>query len=114
MNRPQAQRLIEATQRVQFEGEGVFTAHVGHNDLTIRTQRGQFFKRVSQTPGSPNWPMSTEEMHAKFLDCAGIAQDVRSAQQFALALSGIAQADDVAALFASQTKNWRKSPHHRR
>ena len=114
VNRPQAQRLIEATQRVQFEGEGVFTAHVGHNDLTIRTQRGQFFKRVSQTPGSPNWPMSTEEMHAKFLDCAGIAQDVRSAQQFALALSGIAQADDVAALFASQTKNWRKSPHHRR
>jgi hypothetical protein len=53
-------------------------------------------------------------MRSKFLDCAGIAQDARSAQQLASALAGIAHADDVAALFASQTKNWRKSPHHRR
>ncbi|RPI46911.1 MAG: MmgE/PrpD family protein [Betaproteobacteria bacterium] len=113
VNRPQAQRLIHATRRVQFEGEGVFTAHVGYNDVTIRTRRGDFFKRVSQTPGSPTWPMSPEEMRAKFLDCAGMVQDAGSAQQLASALAGIAQADDVAAVFASQTKSWRKSPHHR-
>lgn len=113
VNRPQAQRLIEATRRVPFEGEGVFTAHVGHNDLTIRTTRGEFFKRISLTPGSPSWPMTPEELRAKFLDCAGIAQDAASAQRFASALAGIAAADDVAALFALQRKHWRESPHHR-
>lgn len=113
VNRPQAQRLIEATRRVQFEGEGVFTAHVGHNDLTIRTARGEFFKRISLTPGSPRWPMTPAEMRAKFLDCAGLAQGSASAQAFAAALADIAAADDVGALFASQRKHWRKSPHHR-
>jgi len=50
-------------------------------------------------------------MRTKFLDCAGIAQDARSAQQLASALAGIADEDNVAALFASQTKNWRRSQH---
>jgi len=112
VNRPEAQRLIEATRRVPFEGEGVFTAHVGHNDITIRTRRGEFTKRISLTPGSPSWPMTADEMRTKFLDCAGMAQDADSAQRFSSSLAAIVEAEDVAALFANHTKHWRKSPYH--
>jgi len=71
VNRPDVRRLMQKVRRYRIEDSRTFSGTIGYNDLTIRTTRGEFKMHVDKTPGSPAWPVSSDERDEKFLDCAG-------------------------------------------
>ena len=71
VNRPDVRRLMQKVRRYRIEDSRTFSGTVGYNDLTVRTTRGEFKMHVDKTPGSPAWPVSSDERDEKFLDCAG-------------------------------------------
>jgi 2-methylcitrate dehydratase PrpD len=71
VNRPEARAMLKKVRRYRIEDAKMYSGAVGYNDVLVRTSRGEFKARENRAPGSPDWPMSTQERNEKFLDCAG-------------------------------------------
>ena len=71
VNRPEARAMLKKVRRYRIEDTKMYSGAVGYNDVLVRTSRGEFKARENRAPGSPDWPMSTQERNEKFLDCAG-------------------------------------------
>lgn len=70
VQRPQIRALMAKVHRRHLADGGVYSGLSGYTDVAITTARGRFATRVERTPGSPAWPMSEADRHAKFIDCA--------------------------------------------
>ncbi len=71
VQRPAARALLKKVRRYRIEDSKMYSGAVGYNDVTVRTAQGEYQRRESRAPGSPDWPMSEAERDEKFLDCAG-------------------------------------------
>lgn len=70
VQRPAAQALQRKVSRFEIPHEGVFNGLTGFNDLIVDTTRGQFKYQIDRTPGSPQWPLTPDELEKKFISCA--------------------------------------------
>ena len=71
VQRPEVRALLKKVRRYRIEGDKMYSGAVGYNDLSVRTTQGEYKRRESRAPGSPEWPMTPAERDEKFLDCAG-------------------------------------------
>ncbi len=71
VQRPEVRALMKKTRRYRIEDGKMYSGAVGYNDVTVRTNQGEYKRRESRAPGSPDWPVSESERDEKFLDCAG-------------------------------------------
>ena len=71
VQRPEVRAMMQKVRRYRIEDPKMYSGAVGYNDVTVRTQRGEFKRRENRAPGSPDWPMTAAERDEKFLDCAG-------------------------------------------
>jgi 2-methylcitrate dehydratase PrpD len=70
VQRPFIRDLMRKVKRYRIEDPKVYSGLIGYTDIAIDTVRGRFETRVERTPGSPAWPISRENLVAKFLDCS--------------------------------------------
>ena len=71
VQRPEIRALMPKVERFRIPNEKTFSGTTGYNDIEIETTRGTFKLHIDRVPGSPAWPMTTEDRAEKFLDCAG-------------------------------------------
>lgn len=71
VQRPQVRTLMSKVRRYRIADDKVYSGVVGYTDLAVHTARGKFEMRVDRAPGSPAWPMTSQERIDKFMDCAG-------------------------------------------
>jgi 2-methylcitrate dehydratase PrpD len=71
VQRPELRTLLKKVRRYRIEDSKMYSGAVGYNDVTVRTTQGEYKRRETKAPGSPDWPMTESERDAKFLDCAG-------------------------------------------
>jgi len=71
VQRPLIRDLMKKVKRYRIEDPNVYSGLIGYTNIAVETARGCFETRVERTPGSPSWPMSRENLVAKFLDCSG-------------------------------------------
>jgi 2-methylcitrate dehydratase PrpD len=70
VQRPRARELMRKVRRYAIADDKLYSGITGHNDLAVRTPRGNFEVRIDRVPGSPAWPMTEGDRAAKFMDCA--------------------------------------------
>ncbi|MBI3042126.1 MAG: MmgE/PrpD family protein [Betaproteobacteria bacterium] len=70
VRRPQARALMRKVRRYPIADDKLYSGISGHNDLAVRTPRGNFEARIDRVPGSPAWPLTERDRAAKFMDCA--------------------------------------------
>ena len=71
VQRPEVRAMMKKVRRYRVEDPKMYSGAIGYNDVTVRTQQGEYKRRENRAPGSPDWPMSAAERDEKFLDCAG-------------------------------------------
>lgn len=70
VQRPPIRDLMKKVKRYRIADPNVYSGLIGYTDIAVDTPRGCFETRVERTPGSPAWPISRENLVAKFLDCS--------------------------------------------
>lgn len=68
--RPAVQALMRKVARHYQPSSGQHSWREGAVELSVATRRAQFSERILAVPGTPQAPMSGDEMQAKFLGCA--------------------------------------------
>jgi len=80
VKRPRARELMRRVRRYAIADDKLYSGISGHNDLAVRTSRGNFEVRIDRVPGSPAWPMTERDRSAKFMDCAARALGASGAE----------------------------------
>ena len=81
VNRAATQQLMRKVRRYPVPNSQKWSATQGYNDVSIRTARGVFERRVDLTPGSPAYPLQASELDEKFLSCSSaVLGEVRAAR----------------------------------
>lgn len=70
VQRPRVRELMRKVRRYPIADDKLYSGISGHNDLAVRTARGNFEARIDRVPGSPAWPMTERDRNTKFMDCA--------------------------------------------
>ncbi len=71
VQRPQIRAFMPKVERFYIPSDKFFSGTTGYNDIEIETTRGTFKLHIDRVPGSPAWPMTTDDRAEKFMDCAG-------------------------------------------
>jgi 2-methylcitrate dehydratase PrpD len=71
VQRPEVRAMMKKVRRYRVEDNKMYSGAIGYNDITLRTNQGEYKHRENRAPGSPDWPMNEAERDEKFLDCAG-------------------------------------------
>jgi 2-methylcitrate dehydratase PrpD len=93
VQRPAARAWLAKIERYRVPDSKVYSGTVGYTDITVKTARGDFSRRVNRGPGSRLWPISERDHHDKFLSCA---QVVMSSAQAAGVLNKLAAFETLA------------------
>ncbi len=72
VQRPAVRAWLAKIERYRVPDGKVYSGTVGYTDITVKTARGDFSRRVDRGPGSRLWPVSEGDHRDKFLSCAQI------------------------------------------
>ena len=79
--RPDIKRLMAKIKSYDVEDSNIYNANVGYTELAISTQSENYKVRVERTPGSPQWPVTNEDLKDKFhLCCDEVAGRAHAAE----------------------------------
>ncbi len=70
VQRPEVRKLMPSVKRYRIEDGKMYTGAVGFNEIYIKTKNNEYRLREDRAPGSPQWPVLSDERDEKFLDCA--------------------------------------------
>lgn len=98
VTRTSVRELASRVKRFTIESEGVFSGLAGHTDIIVHTKRGRFTLREDRTPGSPDWPLTSQERNDKFLDCASVVMTADRAKSLLAAARNLRHESDVGRL----------------
>ena len=98
VQRPAVRALMRTVSAWEIPDTGVYNGLTGYNDVEVEAGGRVFKKRITRTPGSPDWPVAGADLEAKFLGCAREALSESEAQALLGALRGVDALADVAAL----------------
>ena len=103
VERPEAQALLRRV--FSCEGPGEATAVVdGYAEVTVITDDGSRFEvRVDHPRGSPQAPLSWEELVGKFRDCAALALPAAAVERVVTLVEHLEELADVGELTAALT-----------
>jgi len=74
VRRPEIQTLMAKIKSYDVADPNVYNANVGYADLSISVGSDNYHVRVERTPGSPQWPVTDEDLKEKFhLCCDAVA-----------------------------------------
>jgi 2-methylcitrate dehydratase PrpD len=72
VQRPAVRAWLAKIERYRVPDTKVYSGTVGYTDITVKTARGEFSRRVDRGPGSRVWPISERDHQDKFLSCAQV------------------------------------------
>jgi 2-methylcitrate dehydratase PrpD len=98
VRRPAVRALMKRVRRYQVPAEGVFSGVVGFTDLVVKAAGRTHEMHIDRVPGSPEWPLSEANRHAKFLDCAGRALGAEAAANLLALIERTEELPEIAAL----------------
>ena len=74
VRRPEIKTLMAKIKSYDVTDSNVYNANVGYADLSISIGADNYHVRVERTPGSPQWPVTDEDLKEKFhLCCDAVA-----------------------------------------
>lgn len=71
VQRPEIRAFMPKVERFYIPSEKIYSGTTGYSEIEMHTTRGTFKLHIDRVPGSPEWPMTTDDRAEKFLDCAG-------------------------------------------
>lgn len=102
VQRTEVRALMAKTRRYRIEDSGgMYSGILGYNDVALITARGRFEMRVDRVPGSPAWPMTTQDRTEKFMGCSERVLGEPGAQRLLGLLQRSTELSDVRALIAA-------------
>jgi 2-methylcitrate dehydratase PrpD len=98
LQRPAVRDLMKRIRRRRIPDEKTYSGTVGYTDVEIQTTHRQWTERITNAPGSKQWPLSRDDRRDKFLDCAARVLPPDDAQQLLNAAERCEQLADISSL----------------
>lgn len=98
VQRPAVRAWLAKIERYRVPDGRVYSGTVGYTDVTVKTARGDFSRRVDRGPGSRLWPISERDHQEKFLSCAQVVMSPAQAASVLDRLSAFETLADVGSL----------------
>lgn len=100
VQRPAVREMMKRVRRRRIPDERIYSGTVGYTDVEIESRRGRWQRRVTNAPGSAQWPINGKERRDKFLDCASRILPAEDSHDLLRALEGSEEVPDVRSLVA--------------